>query len=107
MGDEAMEELGVYFAVFDGHGGRQVADVAKERLHKEILKQMRLKAVQPASRDEKIRLAVKEAFLLTDKEILQNSERKKTDQVGSTAVCALVHGNPKLGTGLRLVVTNL
>eukprot|EP00929_Paragymnodinium_shiwhaense_P017773 TRINITY_DN1274_c0_g1_i2.p1 TRINITY_DN1274_c0_g1~~TRINITY_DN1274_c0_g1_i2.p1 ORF type:complete len:657 (+),score=175.53 TRINITY_DN1274_c0_g1_i2:192-2162(+) len=107
VSDEAMEELGVYFGVFDGHGGTQVADHAQKSLHKAILQQMRLKQVQPASRDEKIRLAVKEAFLLTDKEILQGSERKKADQVGSTAVCALIHGNPKLGTALRLVVANL
>jgi len=63
--------------------------------------------VQPASRDEKIRSAMKEAFLQTDKEILLTAERKKFEQVGSTAVTALLHGNPKLGTALRLVIANL
>lgn len=107
VSDEAMEELGVYFGVFDGHGGTQVADVAAKMLHKNIMTQFRQKQVQPASRDEKIRGAIKEAFLLTDKEILSTAERKKFEQVGSTAVTAILHGNPKLGTALRLVVANL
>lgn len=105
--DEAMEELGVFFGVYDGHGGTQVADHIQARLHKNILAQFRQKQVQPASRDEKIRQAVKEAFLQTDKEITSVSERKKLDQVGSTAITAMLHGNPKLGTALRLVVANL
>jgi serine/threonine protein phosphatase PrpC len=71
------------------------------------MQQFRKNQVQPASRDEKIRSAVKDAFMLTDKEILSASERKKFEQVGTTAVCALLHGNPKLGTALRLVVANL
>mmetsp|Transcript_148757 Transcript_148757/g.273090 ORF Transcript_148757/g.273090 Transcript_148757/m.273090 type:complete len:673 (+) Transcript_148757:107-2125(+) len=105
--DEAMEELGVYFGVFDGHGGTQVADHIAKQLHKNIMVQFRQKQVQPASRDEKIRAGIKEAFLQTDKEILSMAERKKFEQVGSTAVTALLHGNPKLGTALRLVVANL
>jgi len=107
VSDEAMEELGVYFAVFDGHGGTQVADHAAKQLHRNILCQFRQKQVQPASRDEKIRQAIKEAFVQTDREILATAERKKFEQVGSTAVAALLHGNPKLGTALRLVVPNL
>ncbi|CAJ1425124.1 unnamed protein product, partial [Effrenium voratum] len=105
--DEPLEELGVYFAVLDGHGGTQVADMAKEKLHKNVLQQMRQKQVQPASRDEKIKMAIKEAFLQTDKEILGLSERKKFELVGSTCVSVILHGNPKLGTALRLVVSNL
>merc|ERR1719478_440158 len=107
VSDEAMEELGVYFGVFDGHGGTQVADHCAKQLHKNIMMEFRKKQVQPASRDEKIRSALKEAFLQTDKEILSTAERKKFEQVGSTAVTALLHGNPKLGTALRLVVANL
>lgn len=105
--DEPLEELGVYFAVLDGHGGTQVADMVKEKLHKNVLQQMRQKQVQPASRDEKIKLAIKEAFLQTDKEILALAERKKFELVGSTCVSVILHGNPKLGTALRLVVSNL
>lgn len=107
VSDEAMEELGVFFSVLDGHGGTQVADHAMKQLHKNILCQFRQKQVQPASRDEKIKSAIKEAFLQTDKEILAVAERKKFEQVGSTCVAALLHGNPKLGTALRLVVANL
>lgn len=105
--DEPLEELGVYFGVFDGHGGTQVADHAQKQLHKNIMANFRQKQVQPASRDEKIRAALKEAFLQTDKEILAVAERKKYELVGSTVVAALLHGNPKLGTALRLVVANL
>lgn len=105
--DEAMEELGVYFGVFDGHGGTQVADHAAKQLHKNIMSHFRQKQVQPASRDEKIKAAIKEAFVQTDKEVLSMAERKKFEQVGSTAVAALLHGNPKLGTALRLVIANL
>jgi len=107
VSDEAMEELGVYFSVFDGHGGTQVADHAAKQLHRNILCHFRQKQVQPASRDEKIRSAIREAFSQTDKEILAVAERKKFETVGSTAVAALLHGNPKLGTALRLVVANL
>mmetsp|Transcript_59293 Transcript_59293/g.105406 ORF Transcript_59293/g.105406 Transcript_59293/m.105406 type:complete len:658 (-) Transcript_59293:58-2031(-) len=104
--DEPLEELGVYFSVLDGHGGTQVADLAKEKLHKNILQQFRQKQVQPASRDEKIKACIKEAYSATDKEILALSERKKFELVGSTCVSALLHGNPKLGTALRLVIAN-
>lgn len=105
--DEPMDELGVFFGCFDGHGGAQVSELASKQLHKNILSHFRQKAVQPASRDEKIKLAVKEAFAQTDKEILALSERKKFDTSGSTAVCALLHGNPKLGTALRLVLAHV
>jgi len=106
VSDEAMEELGVYFAVFDGHGGSQVADSVAKQLHKTIMQQFRQRQVQPASRDEKVRAAIREAFLNLDKEILSMAERKKYETVGSTALMALLHGNPKLGTALRLVVAN-
>ncbi|CAE8644006.1 unnamed protein product [Polarella glacialis] len=105
--DEPMDELGVYFGVYDGHGGAQVSELAAKLLHKNILAHFRSKQVQPASRDEKLKAAVKEAFAQTDKEILGLSERKKFDAVGSTAVCALLHGNPKLGTALRLVLAHV
>lgn len=107
VSDEAMEELGVYFAVLDGHGGTQVADYAAKQLHRNIMNHFRQKQVQPASRDEKIKLAIKEAYIQTDKEILGMAERKKFELVGSTVVSALLHGNPKLGTALRLVIANL
>lgn len=105
--DEPMDELGVYFGVFDGHGGAQVSEIAAKQLHKNILAQFRQKQVQPASRDEKIKAGVKEAFMTTDKEILGLAERKKFEAQGSTALIALLHGNPKLGTPLRLVLAHV
>jgi len=105
--DEPMDELGVYFGAFDGHGGSQVSEIAAKQLHKNILAHFRQKQVQPASRDEKIKSAVREAFAQTDKEILGLSERKRFDQQGTTALVALLHGNPKLGTALRLVLAHV
>lgn len=105
--DEPMDELGVYFGVFDGHGGSAVSDLGAKMLHKNILSHFRAKQVQPASRDEKLKMAIREAFAQTDKEILSLAERKKFEQQGSTALMALLHGNPKLGTALRLVVANV
>jgi len=105
--DEPMDELGVYFGVFDGHGGATVSDLAAKNLHKNILAHFRQKQVQPASRDEKLKNAIREAFAQTDKEILSLAERKKFEQQGSTAITALLHGNPKLGTALRLVISNV
>lgn len=105
--DEPMDELGVYFGVFDGHGGASVSEIAAKQLHKNILAHFRSKQVQPASRDEKLKLAVREAFIQTDKEILGLAERKKFEGQGSTALVTLLHGNPKLGTALRLLVANV
>eukprot|EP00929_Paragymnodinium_shiwhaense_P036454 TRINITY_DN19535_c0_g1_i2.p1 TRINITY_DN19535_c0_g1~~TRINITY_DN19535_c0_g1_i2.p1 ORF type:complete len:342 (-),score=59.91 TRINITY_DN19535_c0_g1_i2:141-1166(-) len=102
----SMQELGVYFGVFDGHSGIQVAEIASKQLHKSILAHFRQKQVQPASRDEKIKTAVKEAFVQTDKEILGMAERKKFVQSGASALVAMLHGNPKLGSALRLVVAH-
>jgi len=105
--DEPMDELGVYFGVFDGHGGASVSEIAAKQLHKNILAHFRQKQVQPASRDEKLKMAIREAFAQTDKEILGLAERKKFEAQGSTAIVTLLHGNPKLGTPLRLVVANV
>lgn len=105
--DEPLEELGCYFAVFDGHGGTQIADGAAKALHRNILATYRARNVQVASRDATITAAVKAAFLQTDKELLEGSERKGWALVGSTAVVVILHGNPRLNVPLRLVVANL
>jgi len=105
--DEAMEELGVLFGVFDGHGGTQVSDHVSKSISKKVLELYRAKQVQPASRDEKIKSALKEAFVQTDKELLGLAERKKFESSGSTALVAVLHGNPKLNTALRLVLAHV
>lgn len=105
--DEPMEELGVFFGAFDGHGGTQVSEHASKNLHKKILENFRAKQVQPASRDEKIKSCIQEAFVQADKELLGLAERKKFENQGSTGLIALLHGNPKLGTALRLVLAHV
>jgi len=107
ISNEPMEELGVYFGAFDGHGGAQVSELVSKQLHKTVLAHFRQKQVQPASRDEKIKEAVREAFSQMDKEILGLAERKHFELCGTTALVAMLHGNPKLGTALRLVLAHI
>jgi len=42
-----------------------------------------------------------------DKEILGLAERKHFELCGTTALVAMLHGNPKLGTALRLVLAHI
>jgi serine/threonine protein phosphatase PrpC/cold shock CspA family protein len=109
---EQLGELGVFYGIFKGHGsgggGAQVADACNKVLHKNVMNQYRILKVQPQSRDEKLRLAMRDAYMQTDKDILESSERKKIEQIGSSAITAVVHGNPKIQTTpLRLVVANV
>jgi serine/threonine protein phosphatase PrpC len=50
----ALEENGVFFGVYDGHGGQQVAEQVQERLPRHLLTHYKSRNVQPASRDEKL-----------------------------------------------------
>mmetsp|Transcript_40623 Transcript_40623/g.106740 ORF Transcript_40623/g.106740 Transcript_40623/m.106740 type:complete len:701 (-) Transcript_40623:112-2214(-) len=105
--DEHLEELGVMFALFDGHGGPQVSEQAQKVLHKSILAQYRKMGVQPASRDAKLVAAVKAAFAQADKEICEHAERKNFVQAGCCAAVVILHGNPRLKVPLRMVVAHL
>mmetsp|Transcript_52908 Transcript_52908/g.113430 ORF Transcript_52908/g.113430 Transcript_52908/m.113430 type:complete len:662 (-) Transcript_52908:95-2080(-) len=102
--NESLEECGVFFGIFDGHGGSQVAEMVSKMLHRNLLVVYKQMKIQPSSRDEKIVQAVKKAFLQTDKEILEGATRKGLATVGTTAVVLILHGNPKLNVPLRLVV---
>lgn len=105
--DKCLDELGVFFGVYDGHGGSAaIADFCSDRVHKHLLYQFRQKNVQPASRDEKLIASHIAAFEQTDAEVCESAERKQLQVVGSTALSIMVHGNPKLGSALRLVISN-
>ncbi len=41
VNEEAMEELAMYFAVLDGHGGAQISEHVSKTLHKNIMTQFR------------------------------------------------------------------
>lgn len=105
--EKCLDELGVFFAVYDGHGGSAaIAEHAADRVHKHLLSHYRQKNVQPASRDEKLIQAHVAAFEQTDAEVCESSERKQLQTVGTTALSITVHGNPKMQSPLRLVVAN-
>jgi len=86
--------------VFDGHGGWQVADYAKENLPKEIdnaLKRNKEKSF--ASEEEYITQSIKDAFDVVENNFLAIAKEAyrvgfpDTGKVGACALVALVHDN--------------
>ncbi|KAI9922536.1 hypothetical protein PsorP6_002398 [Peronosclerospora sorghi] len=83
------------FAVFDGHGGRQVADLAAERVTKQLANAMKT-GVFPDDKAEgadpdKIGKAMREAFLSLDQNIRDTFEKNYvSNHSGCTAIAALI-----------------
>ncbi|XP_055340031.1 probable protein phosphatase 2C T23F11.1 [Paramacrobiotus metropolitanus] len=78
-----------FFAVFDGHGGSDVAYYAKENLSKRIL-------LHPRFREGRFADAIQQAVMQLDQEMfnLENGpDVDKYDLAGSTAVLLLIHRN--------------
>lgn len=73
-----------FFAVFDGHGGADVAQYAGKHLHKLLLKRAEYPD-QPAE-------ALQQAFLDIDEAMLED-EALQEQLAGSTAVTTLIRGN--------------
>jgi len=71
------EEQG-YFAVYDGHGGRDVVDYVEKRLHKNLEEFLKSNGDDPLE-------ALKQAYLKTDEEIKENGLTS-----GTTAISALI-----------------
>ena len=69
-----------YFGIYDGHGGRNVAEFLRLHLHVNIEKELRLKG------DRSVEECLKSAFLITDAEAATTGEQAS----GSTAVVCLV-----------------
>mmetsp|Transcript_6266 Transcript_6266/g.14232 ORF Transcript_6266/g.14232 Transcript_6266/m.14232 type:complete len:281 (+) Transcript_6266:96-938(+) len=67
-----------FFAVYDGHGGRQVVDFVTRELHENLLRELR-KTNSPAD-------ALLQAFRATDDEML----RRNITSSGCTACCCLL-----------------
>jgi serine/threonine protein phosphatase PrpC len=88
----------MFFGVYDGHGGSSVAEVCQDRIHKYVLSHYRQRGVQPLSRDEKLIKSHIAAFEQCDREILEISDRKGWETIGSTAMTVTIHGNPLQGT---------
>ncbi|KAH7956186.1 hypothetical protein HPB52_006696 [Rhipicephalus sanguineus] len=79
-----------YYAVFDGHAGVEAADYASAHLHRNI-------AAQPDFVTNPVN-AVREGFLLTDRNFLQRSSREGLKS-GCTAVCCLLREQQQLVVG--------
>jgi protein phosphatase PTC2/3 len=101
---ESMDECGVFFGVYDGHGGPAVATPLAKDLHRRVLQQYKAHKMQPGSTEEKLRTAIRTAHLALDHDILDQCERKKAtlSTQGSTSVSAILQGNPKAKVPLRL-----
>jgi len=67
-----------FFAVYDGHGGRQVVDFVTHELHKNVLKELRKTASVPN--------ALVQAFQMTDEDMI----RRNIVTSGSAACCCLL-----------------
>jgi len=76
------EERLSFFGVYDGHGGDRVANFSGENIHKILAKQAAF-----AAKDYE--QALKDAFLATDRAILQDS-RYEDEVSGCTASAALI-----------------
>lgn len=75
-----------YFGVYDGHGGRNVADYLRLHLHVAVEKELQVKG------DRSVEECLKAAFLITDMECSATGEQAS----GSTAaVCVIRRQGPK------------
>jgi len=74
-----------YYAVYDGHGGKNAADMTADILHKNII-------TDPAFLNGNIEQALKDGFDKTDKAILHKAEKEKWSH-GTTAVVGVIIGN--------------
>jgi len=74
-----------YYAVYDGHGGKNAADITAELLHKNIIE-------DPAFISEDYDTAIKNGFAKTDKHILQTSTAEKWTN-GTTTVTVFIVNN--------------
>ncbi|XP_041970031.1 probable protein phosphatase 2C T23F11.1 isoform X1 [Aricia agestis] len=73
-----------FFAVYDGHGGANVAEYAGKHLHKFI-------TARPEYHLGNIEEAMKQGFLDLDQAMLEEDMQEKV--AGSTAVCVLIKDN--------------
>lgn len=74
-----------FYAVYDGHGGVQAANMCEEIFHKNLISTEEFHS-------NNIEEAISKAFEKTDKEILEKSVEENWTS-GSTAVMALIHEN--------------
>ncbi|RUP45818.1 phosphatase 2C-domain-containing protein [Jimgerdemannia flammicorona] len=80
-----------FFAVYDGHGGQNVAKYSGNQLHKRI-------AAEDAFKEGKYHVAIKNGFLGTDADLKQDPEFAH-DPSGCTAVAAIIEPGKRVLVG--------
>lgn len=87
-----------YLGIYDGHGGRQIADFLETSLEQTIVQELKLQ--DDATMEERL----SRAFLITD----MNSKKLNITTSGATAVCALLASSFESNTTSRkLYVANV
>ena len=85
-----------YFAIYDGHGGREAVDYIERHLHRQVARQLR-EGNHPAR-------ALEAAFLDTDKAMLARGEYNES---GSTVASALIRPSTSRAGQRDLFVANV
>lgn len=82
------DKTNTFFAVYDGHGGSNVARFAGQNVHKRLITEEEYK-------NGDFGIALKKAFLGTDEDLLANPAQSR-DPSGCTAVAALITHDNKI-----------
>jgi len=106
--EEDVDGLGVFFGLFDGHGGFACAEHASKRMPKQLAAAWSKHRKSGAKEAAAVAEAFSETFATVDDEYLKISKKKSLED-GSTAVCALLVGdfNSDKGKPPRLYTANL
>jgi len=86
--EEGQEKPNAFFAVYDGHGGSNIAKFAGQNVHKRLV-------TEETYKQKDYGAALKRAFLGTDEDILANPTYVR-EPSGCTAVAALVTNDNKI-----------
>lgn len=96
-----MGKLGVFFAVYDGHGGFNCAEYAAQNVHKVLQSQFKTK---PDHSFDSLAAAMVDTFAHVDERYLKWADKKDMDD-GSTALAIVVRG--RTGRPVELLAANL
>jgi serine/threonine protein phosphatase PrpC len=96
-----------YFAIFDGHNGKQVSLYLKDHFHKILFDGLKNISFTNdyKSNNEKILFSIKKSFEIIDKDIINNKNIK--DDIGSTATIFLLYRDPFDNSKKILITANV
>eukprot|EP00916_Digyalum_oweni_P026462 GHVL01043475.1.p1 GENE.GHVL01043475.1~~GHVL01043475.1.p1 ORF type:complete len:369 (+),score=51.91 GHVL01043475.1:22-1128(+) len=88
---DGLEELGMFFGLYDGHSGVACAEYCQTNIHKNILSCFRS---EDSGKGDPISNAIEKAYVMTDDNFLDIAQRSKADD-GATAISLILCGqNP-------------